>query len=62
MTKTATKQKASKQADTHKADFQKMLDGMKEKTVGALKENAVDVYEQPMIYISCAIILMARPD
>lgn len=62
MTRTATKQKASKQADTHRAEFQKMLEVMKEKTVGTLKENAVDVYEQAMIFISCAIMLMARPD
>lgn len=43
MAKTATKQKASKQADTYKAEFQKVLEGIKEKTMGALKENAVDV-------------------
>lgn len=54
MTKAMAKQKSSKQTDTHKAEFQKMVEGSKEKTVGALKENALNMYERPMIFIGCA--------
>lgn len=43
MTKTMAKQKASKQADTHKAEFQKMVEASKQKAVGALKENVLDM-------------------
>lgn len=64
MSKTTATPKSSKHADTQKAEFQKMVDGSKEKIVGALKENVVDMYDCAIISISCVLcgLLMARID
>ena len=64
MSKTTAKQKSFKHADTQKAEFQKMVDGSKEKIVGVLKENVVDMYDCANIFITCDLCgsLMARTD